>query len=397
MQHFCKSQGTAAALHHAQRRPAPFFKRALLVAAFSCVFFAGCAIFSPHATSPKPRPVPARRYSDQDTAGLSSTAKFFYKFAFSKREQKPMGLRQVVDDYLPQNLFWVTFNGAFADGKVIAKEHNTATAFHIGGGYFLTAAHAVSGMKDRSWTSNRPVAKVFYITGENRYALVADDMAAAHSLSSPTADGCYSFRVVFRDSQLDVAVLEADSSFGCGKGEPLIHFDTTAIAPGDTIVHFVNGLYARELAFLPACENRTSRIAVKNSEGRGILWGEWTPLRSSVPPYLWYLRAEGYSFELTHDELEKRTLFTGVAGGSPDFSIATTFSINGNSGAPLFRKNGNGYMLAGVVVSGPSSRQFHEIYGAAWQVNATQFPRSARMQEFFWRIIGATANAPAQK
>ncbi len=64
-------------------------------------------------------------------------------------------------------------------------------------------------------------------------------------------------------------------------------------------------------------------------------------------------------------------------------------SYNGNSGAPLFRKQGDKYYLISVIKGGRSSspNEYHDLYGIDAQRKTTTFGKPELLQEFLIETV----------
>ena len=309
-----------------------------------------------------------------------SSNEFFQDFTSQNLTiENPLSIEDLVDTYLPENLFWISMNTSIKDGKTVHKKSNTSTAFHIGNGYFLTAEHCVDHLPDSIWTTKEP------IDFGGKTSLSFEEVGRNHTLEHALTKENYTFRIISRNEDLDVAILEIEDSFkeNVSSEHPLIYLDGRGLSQGDTVVHFINGLHGYNWSFFDNVKDKEGIIKVKNSENEDITWITYEPKQSNNDlGNPWYLNVEGFIFPYTKEGLEERKFHSKHLSNNVYNDISTVMAYSGNSGAPLFRKIGDKYTFIGVITEGRLNSNIYKLLGLNFQQKSTPFAKPPLFKEF---------------
>jgi|GEM_PF-3042790 len=348
--------------------------RFAIAATITVAMVAGVCAFS--TLRAQELPVPRPKKLEIAPSKLPSELKFLYEFACAQ-EAKPKSETELVDVCLPASLASISFKEATENGRVVQGRQGMATAFCIGGKYFITVQHAVKELKDSTFTINEP------LRFDGREDGIPIGEAVMHTVLVLNGKE-HAYRVVLRDSALDFAVLEAKGVPAVGK--PIICLDRAEIGQADTIVHYMDGIYGNKFRGIsPSVIGKRTPVMCENGSGNRRQWLVFTPLESNVGGY--YLKTEGFVLPFTAEGFGEWGLYQGGLERAESLFSSSAYSMNGNSGAPVFKKVGNGYVLAGLVSGGHTSMQMLDMLGMEWQQGTTDSPRPERISELVSRFI----------
>jgi len=244
--------------------------------------------------------------------------------------KEPMSEKQVLK-YLDENLYWVAV-------KDSSGAKNNGTAFHMGNGYFLTAMHVAED--------------AFYVP----VVLVN----CKESVRGTPKE--YTFDVVLMNSQIDVALIRADSTFVPQKKQLQPAIYDGWVCSGDTLDFYMNGVHGNPIIEVDAPKTELKAVC----DGDTLVWATAESKNGR------YLRITGRAFNIGYGK-ESDFVYAEQDSTSCFKDNSTVLAYNGNSGSPMFLWKNGGYCLAGIICAARSSQSLVSLYEMEFQLVATEF------------------------
>jgi len=362
----------------------------------------GCASMIPKANASefKTVPVPIEQRVDSLRAknDLSENEEFLLDFAFpDSNVQIGKSLNELMNDYFPNNTFWIQSNDELVDGKIPNRHHkarNQSGAFYIGDGLLLTSEHCIDGiLLDSTWTSTGPIEigpilGIPYSTMNDEQKLIINK---TYSLKHYLTNETYAFRVVAKNAKLDFAILEIDSTFK-PKNEPehpLIYLNAD-VSPGDTAAHFMNGIYASKFTGIASINNPDTTYAI-DFDGNKVFWAiNIGRLGKNELGRLIHIESQGLFYELNKQTMKDLGCYYQSTSEktNPDKYVSSIVTINGNSGLPMFKKENGLYFLTSTLSNGTVSKTNRiKLLGESFPRGTEIDAKPTAIQEFIYEFI----------